>query len=159
MEKTDVTDAFWQDVKAAVPDAGETYGVRRLGANQRMAEIIYDLVKSGEKTGTFGLKMMHDRDPANTPSEGSTTVFVDFDGQPHAAVRVLSLTPTAYKDITEDHLVVEGPGARKLKTWQEIHWPHWTNLLAPHGLEPREDMTVMVERFELLYPPLDKTLG
>lgn len=152
MEKTDQTDAFWQEVKTAEPNVGDAYGVRRLGAHQEMSEIIYDLVKSGEKTGTFGLKHLQDRDPANTPMEGSYTVFVDFDGKPHAAVRVLSLTPTAYKDITEEHLVVEGPGAREVEQWRKIHWPHWTKLLAPHGLEPSEDMIVKVEKFELIYP-------
>ena len=79
---------------------------------------------------------------------------MDIDGAPHAAIRTDKLTPVAYKDITEDHLTVEGPGARKLEVWQNIHWPYWTSLLEPCGLEPSEDMIVMVEHFELLYPPV-----
>ena len=56
MEKTDQTEAFWQKVKEANPDAGDDYRVRSLGADQAMAEMLFDLIKTGDKSGTFGLK-------------------------------------------------------------------------------------------------------
>jgi uncharacterized protein YhfF len=59
-----------------------------------------------------------------------------------------SAAPLAYN-------AVEGPGARKLEVWQGIHWPYWTRLLEPHGLEPHEDMIIMVEHFDLVYPTPD----
>lgn len=152
MEKTDQTDAFWREVKATVPGVDDTYRIRRLGSTQEMSEALYDLIKNRDKTGTFGLKLLHDRDPANAPAVGSCTVFIDFEMKPHIAVKVMSLKPTAYEDITEDHLTVEGPGARVLKTWQDIHWPYWTKLLKPLGLEPSQDMIVMVEQFDLVFP-------
>jgi len=151
MEKTAATDAYWNAAKASSASIGEDYWVRRIGANKPVVDNILALVLSGEKCGTFGLKHLLDRQPGNGPTMGGEAVVVDMDGVPHAIVRTLQLTPVAYKDITEDHLTIEGPGARQLDRWQEIHWPYWSALLEPHGLEPSADMIVMVEHFELIY--------
>ena len=144
MEKTEQTDAVWQKVIEANPDAGEDYRVRSLGADQAMAEMLFDLIKTGQKSGTFGLKMMHDLDPANAPTVGRVTIMVDFNGKPHLAVKVVEVTPVAYKDITDDHVAVDGPTMRTVDAWKGIHWPFWTELLAKNGMEPSEDMIVEV---------------
>ena len=67
MEKTEQTDAFFEKVKEVDPDTGADYRVRSLGADKDMAEMLFDLIKTGNKSGTFGLKMLHDLDPANAP--------------------------------------------------------------------------------------------
>jgi uncharacterized protein YhfF len=153
MEKTDQTDAFWQNVISKVTGGVDDYWVRRIGGDPETVNIILGLILKGEKTGTFGVKILQERQPEITPTLNGTAVLVDIGGTPHAAVTTTQLTPVAYKDISEEHhLGVEGPGARKLDVWQSIHWPYWTRLLEPHGLTPREDMTIMVEHFELIYP-------
>jgi uncharacterized protein YhfF len=155
MEKTQATDTFWDDVKTSGADSGDDYWVRRIGGDPDSVDIILDLILKGEKCGTFGVKMLQERQPEITPTLGGVAVLVDFDGMPRAAIKTTQLTPVAYKDITEAHIAVEGPGARKLEVWQGIHWPYWTRLLEPHGLTPSEDMTVMVEHFDLVYPKSD----
>lgn len=152
MGKTDSTEKFWQAAKQSNVDLGDDYWVRRIGANKPTVDSILKLVLDGEKCGTFGLRWIQDRQPENTPKVGSDAVVVDMDDVPHAVVRTTRLTEVAYQDITEEHLVIEGPGARKLDRWQDIHWPYWTVLLKPYDLEPSEDMPVMVERFDLMYP-------
>ncbi len=152
MEKSDQTEAFWQKVKEVDPDAGDDYRVRSLGADQDMAEMLFDLIKTGNKSGTFGLKMLHDLDPVNAPTVGRVTIMVDFHGKPHLAVKVVEVTPVAYKDITDDHVSVDGPTMRTVEAWKGVHWPFWTALLTKHGLTPSEDMIVEVERFEQIYP-------
>jgi uncharacterized protein YhfF len=153
MEKSAATEAFWTIAKrSAAAAVGDDYWVRRLGNTQQTVDSILALVLKGQKHGTFGLKWLHDRDPALSPVLGGMAIMVDMDGTPHAIIKTTQATPVAYKDITEDHLSIEGPGARQLSRWQEIHWPYWQTLLAPHNLEPSEDMLVMVEHFDLVYP-------
>lgn len=156
MEKTVATDAYWNDAKTSGASIGKDYWVRRIGANKPIVDNILALVLSGEKCGTFGLKLLLDRQPGSAPTMGGEAVIVDMDGVPHGIVRTSKLTPVAYKDITEGHLTIEGPGARQLDRWQEIHWPYWSALLEQHDLEPSDDMMVMVEHFELIY---SKTLS
>lgn len=151
MEKTKETDAFWNAAKAAGVPLGDDYWVRRIGGNKETVDIILDLVLRGEKRGTFGVKLLQDRQPEITPSLGGEAVMVDMDGQPHGILKTKQLTPVPYKNISEEHLVIEGPGARKLEVWQDIHWPYWTSLLARHDLEPSQDMIIVVEHFDLVY--------
>lgn len=152
MEKTDKTDAFWDSAKASGVSVGDDYWVRRIGANKETVDNILKLVLDGEKCGTFGLKDLLDRQSGPGPVVGRDAVVIDMDGESHAIVKTTKLTPMAYQDIKEEHLAIEGPGARKLERWQDIHWPYWTNLLKPHGIEPSQDMIVMVEHFDLIYP-------
>ncbi len=159
MDKSDATDSFWTKAKKSGADVGDDYWVRRIGGDAETVNIIIGLILEREKCGTFGIKMLQDRNPAITPSLGSVAVLVDMDGKPHAAIKTTTITSVAYKDITEDHISVEGPVARKLEVWQNIHWPYWTRLLEPYGLEPyglepNGDMIVMVEHFDVVYPPL-----
>lgn len=154
MDKTEQTDAFFKNVKKQNPDIGDDYRVRSLGADQEMAEMLFDLIKTGNKSGTFGLKMLHDLDPVNAPTIGRVTVMVDFQGKPHLAVRVVEVTPVAYNNITDDHVSVDGPTMRTTEAWKSVHWPFWTDLLAKHGMKPSEEMIVEVERFEVIYTAL-----
>lgn len=152
MDKTPGTDAFWSAAKAAGASLGDDYWVRRIGGNRETVDIILDLVLKGDKCGTFGVRLLQERQPEITPTLGGDAVLVDMDGKPHGIIKTTQLTPVPYKDITEEHLGVEGPGARKLDVWQNIHWPYWTSLLEKHDLEPSEDMIIVVEHFDLMYP-------
>lgn len=150
MEKTDLTDAFWADVQKAVPNLPDDYRVRRASGNPKFAKIIMDLILTEKKRGLFGLKDLQDRQPEQVPVMGGVMVLVDYDGIPQGAVQTVKITPVAYKDINDEHLAVEGPDARKLEVWQKIHWPYWTQMLEPYGIEPSEDMIVVVEEFKLI---------
>jgi uncharacterized protein YhfF len=152
VDKTDATDAFWQRAKDAGANIGEDYYVRRIGGDPETTAIITDLVVKGLKRGTFGLQWLQERQPELRPDMDKDAMLINHDGVPQAIVKTTGLTPVPYGEITEEHLKVEGPGARELKRWQEIHWPYWTRLLEPHGLEPTQDMLVMVEHFDLVYP-------
>lgn len=151
MEKTDKTEAFWAEVKQAVPDAPQDYRVRQASGNPKFAKIIMDLIQTEQKRGLFGLKELQERDPDQAPTLGGGMVLVDIDENPCCAVKTVKITPVPYKDVNDEHLAVEGPAARDLKVWQKIHWPYWTEMLGHHGLSPSEDMIVVVEEFKLIY--------
>ncbi|MFL2770718.1 MAG: ASCH domain-containing protein [Rhodospirillaceae bacterium] len=152
VDKSEMTEAFWEDVKRSVPDAGNNYRARRASGNPDFAEIIMNLIITEKKRGLFGLQLLQERQPELAPTLGGVLVLVDFAGIPQGAVKTTKITPVPYKDINEGHLAVEGPDARKLRTWQDIHWPYWTQMLAPYGLTPNTDMIVIIEQFKLIYP-------
>ncbi len=151
MDHTAITDAFWGRVKDINSDVGDDYRVRRASGDPKFAPIIMDLILTEKKCGLFGLKHLQDRQPEQVPVMGGVMVLVDFDGTPRGAVQTVKITPVPYKDINDEHLAVEGPGARQIDVWQKIHWPYWTQMLEPFGLEPSEDMIVVVEQFKLIY--------
>lgn len=155
IEKTAATEAFWSRLKQAVPDAGpdagDEYRARYASGNPKFAEIIMDLILTEQKRGLFGLDLLQKAQPELAPTLGGVMMLVDYDGKPRGAVKTTDITPVPYKDITEDHLAVEGPDARTLSVWQKIHWPYWTQMLEPLGLKPSEDMIVIIEQFKLIY--------
>jgi hypothetical protein len=55
-----------------------------------------------------------------------------------------------YCDITEEHLLIEGPNARTLGVWKDIHWPYWSGLLEEASLAPSLTMPIVVETFALV---------
>ncbi|MEQ8735421.1 MAG: ASCH domain-containing protein [Rhodospirillaceae bacterium] len=152
MKKSPTTDSFWAQAQTTGVVSGDDYWVRRIGANKFVVDSILSLVLDGEKCGTFGLKWLHERQPETAPVLNGYAVLVNMDEAPKAIIKTTKITPVAYKDITEEHLVIEGPGARALDRWRDIHWPYWQELLKPYDLQPTQEMLVMVEHFDLVFP-------
>lgn len=145
-------DEFWQAARKAVPslpDGG--YKVRTFGRSAEMSAILVQLIASGEKTGTFALAAEYERNPSQRPAVGDHFVVTHFDGSPALVYRITEVATVPFRDIGPQHVEVEGPNARKVDVWRNIHWPYWGSMLRDWGLEPRDDMPVVFQRFELLF--------
>ncbi len=146
-------DTFWQAARAAVPSLPATgYKTRTFGRSAEMADILLALIASGEKTGTFALAAEYQRDSSAQPFQGDHFVVTWFDGRPALVYRVTEVATVPFSGIGPEHVAVEGPNARQVDIWRKIHWPYWSGMLHEWGLEPSEDMPVIFQRFELLYP-------
>lgn len=150
MEKTEQTDAFWESKNLIRGPANPIYSVRRIGGNNKTVNIILELIKTRQKTGTFGLKWLQDIKKQPAFEVGQYSVLVDMNHHPDALIRTTEINTINYCDISEDHLLIEGPNARTLEIWQDIHWPFWTDLLEQAKLVPSLAMPIVVEKFELV---------
>jgi uncharacterized protein YhfF len=150
MEKTLQTDAFWESNAPTTNGMSPNYSVRRIGGNVKTTNIILELIVGGHKTGTFGLKWLQDikRQPAF--SVGCYSVLVDINNFPNAIIQTTQIAIINYCDITEEHLLIEGPNARTLGVWKDIHWPYWSGLLEEASLAPSLTMPIVVETFALV---------
>lgn len=117
-----------------------------------MADVLIKLIASGDKTGTFALAAEYQRNPAQRPVLGDYFVVTHFDGSPALVYRITEVATVPFRDIGAKHVAVEGPNARNVEVWRKIHWPYWGAMLRDWGLPPQEDMAVVFQRFELLYP-------
>jgi len=63
-------DAFWAQARAARPQAGlaDHYQVRWIGLDAPSAHQIFDLIRAGDKTGTFTLPWIVERTGQPIPS-------------------------------------------------------------------------------------------
>ncbi len=146
-------ETFWRAARAVVPGLPATgYKTRTFGRSAEMANILVPLIASGEKTGTFALTAEYERDPAARPSKGDYFVVTWFDGRPALVYRVTEVATVPFSGIDLEHVAVEGPSARQVDIWRKIHWPYWSGMLREWGQEPSEDMPVVFQRFDLLYP-------
>jgi len=150
-------EAFWKacSEKITEPPADGFYRVRNFGDNEDMASLLLDLIVAGEKTVTFPTPWLYAGEREVTPVVGGYVVVTDFAGKPGALLRTTSMTTLPFHQITEAYTRFEGPGARSLQAWREIHWNFYTRVLKPTGRSPSLDMPVTAERFELVCTAAD----
>ncbi|MFQ5634885.1 MAG: ASCH domain-containing protein [Gammaproteobacteria bacterium] len=112
---------------------------------------VLDLIRAGDKTGTFTLPWIVDHTEQPTPAVGDAIILVDFDGHPHLLVRLTHIEEVPFGRIGTVHTAIDGTPVRDLAVWRPLHTKYWNGLLEPFGLAVSADMPVWVEKFELLY--------
>lgn len=143
-------DAFWTNAKIASPTLPDEYQVRWIGIDRETTLQVIELIRSGDKTGTFTLPWVVEHTEQTTPLVGDTIILIDFDGHPHLIVRLTHIETVAFGDITETHTAIDGPPVRDLSIWKPLHTDYWNGMLAPFGKRVSDAMPVWVEKFELL---------
>jgi len=145
-------DAFWTAARRARPEAGlsEHYTVRWIGLDDESTERVIDLIRAGDKTGTYTLPWIVEHTTHPTPAVGDAIILIDFGGHPRLIVRLTEIEQVAFGAITATHTAVDGTPMRDLTVWKPLHTKYWNAMLAPHGLTVGDDMPVWVEKFELL---------
>jgi len=142
--------AIWEDyrIRHDLPD-DTPFRMRRLGDDPRLCRLILDLIRRGEKTGTFTPVAFFDAAGESLPVAGEHYVLTDPDGRPDCVVRLTAATVKPLAEIGDDDLQVEGAALRRVDAWKKLHRQYWKERLASHGLVPDEDLPVLCQRFEL----------
>lgn len=145
-------DAFWADALARRPElaAGPGYQVRWIGLDRDSTEQIFELIESRDKTGTFTLPWIVERTGEPEPRAGDAIILIDFDGAPRMLIRLTEIHRIDFGAITAADVAVDGSPVRALEVWKPLHRRYWNPMLAPFGLEVRDDMPVWIEHFEHL---------
>lgn len=144
---------FVAAAEAARPDIKiDRYKVRSFGGSKAMADIIIPLILSGEKTGTFALGAEFESDPARAPHVGDWYVVTWWEGPPALIYRVTEVEVVPFEGINHEHVQVEGPNARDVKVWRDIHWPYFGGMMKKMGKEPSMQMPVYFHRYDVVHP-------
>ncbi len=146
-------DAFWAEAGAAHPGAALSadYHVRWIGLDRPTTQQIFDLVRSGDKTGTFTLPWIVARTDQPAPAVGDCVILIDFDGAPVMLVRLERVHEVAFGAITADDTAIDGSPVRDLAVWKPLHTQYWGALLQPFHLQVVPDMPVWVEKFSIVH--------
>jgi uncharacterized protein YhfF len=146
-------DAFWRSASEMLPDAvlSDDYQVRWIGLDDDTTREVLDLIRTGDKTGTFTLPWLIEKTGQPTPAVQDTIILVDFDGRPHLIVRLTAIEAVPFGKISAVHTAVDGSPVRDLSVWKPMHTQYWGDLLAPYDMSVSDEMPVWVEKFELLF--------
>ena len=143
---------YLAEVRTALPALDlRAVKVRTFGGSKAMADVIVPLIASGEKTGTFALEWEFADDPARAPQQDELYVVTDFEGHPVLLYRITHVETVAFEEIGPQHVAVEGPNARDVGVWRNIHWPYWGGMLKARGEEPSMRMPVIFQQFTVLH--------
>ncbi len=146
-------EAFWSSARQAVPELRTAAGCqwRWIGLDAPTTRQIFDLIRAGDKTGTFTLPWLVARGERPPPKVGDCLVLVDYDGTPTLVVRTRRVHTVAFGDMTNADTAVDGSPVRDISVWRPLHTAYWGAMLEPYGLAVSDDMPVVVEAFELLF--------
>ena len=154
-----VLDVFWNAAKKSLEQAEmpNGYEVRWIGLDAGSTAEVLDLIRAGDKTGTFTLPWIVARTDQPTPRVGAAIILIDFDGTPALLVRLTGIVEVPFGQITAEHTAIDGSPVRDLSIWKPMHTQYWNAMLAPFSLSVSENMPVWIEKFELLYPDSART--
>lgn len=143
---------FWAAAKRAVPSvSGDDYQVRWIGLDAESTRQIFDLIRTGDKTGTFTLPWIVERTGLPVPAPGDLIVLIDIDGRPVMVVRLTEVRRVIFGQVTARDTAIDGTPVRDPAVWKPLHTAYWNALLAPFGLSVSEDMPFWAEPFVLLF--------
>lgn len=140
-------DAFWAGFVAATGIDGE-HTAWGFGSDPETATELGLLVRDGPKRATASLRSAYEPGEA-LPAEGDMSVILDGAGAPLCVIRATDVEIRRFGDVDEEFAWTEGEGDRSLAHWRRAH----VEFFASQGVDVSDDDDVVLERFELLWPP------
>jgi uncharacterized protein YhfF len=117
-----------------------------------LADELLGLVLPGKKTGTATLVIELEREGDKMPEVGDYNIILDGRGKPAAIIRTTSVEIKPFNEVDEAYAYSEGEDDRTLESWEREHWKYWTRKGQKLGFTMKEDLLVICENFELVYP-------
>lgn len=91
----------------------------------------------------------HEGEPM--PQVGHLQVVTDWHGNPVCIVEISSVNTAKYCDVSAEFAAEEGEGDKSLQWWREAHWDFFSKEYAELGIEPTQEMMLVLERFKVVY--------
>jgi uncharacterized protein YhfF len=91
----------------------------------------------------------HEGEPM--PQVGHLQVVTDWHGNPVCIVEISSVSISKYCDVSAEFAAEEGEGDKSLQWWREAHWDFFSKECAELGIEPTQEMMLVLERFKVVY--------
>lgn len=119
--------------------------------DEKNANICSDLIRKGIKTATCSMKYWYDAEGEQMPTVGHLQVVTDWSGEPTSIIEVTSVEERKFCDVDAEFAAAEGEGDQSLDWWREAHWNYFSNECKDAGIEPTEEMMLVLERFKVVY--------
>ena len=151
---TDALDAFLAAATAATPGlelAPADVEIRWIGLDDESTRQIFELIRAGDKRGTFTLPWIVERTGTPVPRVGNHLVLIDMAGKPVLLTRVVRVDSAVFGQVEARHTVIDGSPVRDPAVWVPLHTLYWNQHLAPFGLVVSTDMPFWIEEFTLVY--------
>ena len=121
-------------------------------ADEYNANLCAELILRGEKQATCSMDYWYSRQGEQRPEVGHLQVVTNWDGEPVCIIEITSVSKCQYRDVTPDFAAAEGEGDKSLAWWRDAHWAFFSKECQELGIEPSEDMVLVLERFRVVYP-------
>lgn len=150
--RIDPVEAFWERFASATGVTAD-FDAWAFG-DENTPDLAYELaylVLHGPKRATTGL--YEDAVADNEmPTVGGYSVVLDGSGAPVCIIRTTEVDIVPFGQVDDGYAWDEGEGDRSLAFWRQAH----IDFFAQSGHTLQDDTLVVLERFELVWPPPDE---
>lgn len=153
MNRTPLTDWYWQDFTRRSGVCGRDYVPIRFGNSKRMADELLVLVLIGQKRATASLLREYPPGGDLLPREGDHVVICDGDDVPRAIYRSTEISIKRLDQADAGFAWDEGEGDRTLPDWYDGHVRYFRRQAAEEGFAFDPTILTVFERFTLVWPP------
>lgn len=146
--------AYWSDFCRATgrPADMACYEAFAFGDDEAMAEALGALVLQGLKRATAACLWAHEAEAKQLPQPGDLSIVTRWNGEPLCVIETRSVVVMPFSQVDADFAATEGEGDGSLTFWREAHRAFFTRECARLGRTFTEQMPVVCERFERVYP-------
>lgn len=148
---------FWQKAKQDTGIRGEFQDAWGFGDNPRLMDELLDLVLKGKKMATTTLVKEIELEGSPEPKVGEYNIILDGSGKPRAIIRTLSVRRVRFCEVDEEHAYWEGEDDQTLESYRREHIKYYRRRGESLGFAFSENMEVILERFEAVYPSRTST--
>lgn len=120
--------------------------------NQADADICAALVMSGRKRATTPSLWFFESRGLPSPRVGDLDIVTNWAGRAQCIIRTSAVSIVRFCDVTADHAMAEGEGDCSLESWRAVHRQYYQRELEGTKYVPSEDMPVVCQYFERIYP-------
>lgn len=107
------------------------------------------LVRDGPKRATAGLLAEYEAAGDPLPNPGDHSIILDGGGEPLCVIRTTQVEVRPLGEVDDAFAWDEGEGNRTLEWWRNAH----VRFFRREGWEVDDDSLMLLERFELVWPP------
>lgn len=121
--------------------------------NKSDANRLAKLVVSGQKKASSGLYQWYKDANTDLQNVGTKHIITDFEGKAQAIIEIRKVDTIAFNKISKVYAALDmGTSDKPLEKWKKAHWDFFESALKEEGKTPTEDMLVVCEWFETVWP-------
>lgn len=125
--------------------------------NKKDANRLAELTRIGKKRASSGLYVLYQQYNVELPKVGKKQIVTDFDGKAQAIIKTKSVATIPFIEISKEYAAWDmGTDIESLKKWRKAHWNFFKSVMEQNGKKPTEEMLVVCETFETIWPELIK---
>ncbi len=143
---------LWERYLAINPSATNYESWRFGGVEQGDTDLLVDLVLKRKKTATAGAYDCYIFENAQIPLIGGYNIILNSLDEAVCITKTVNVYIEHFKDVSKEHAQKEGEGDLSLTYWREVHKCFFKKELKEINKEFSNDMLVVCEEFECVYP-------
>lgn len=152
----DSVEKMWQfyieSISERIKSTNKRYEAWHFCMDEKNANELAVLVKSGIKCATTSLYYSYQLEGEALPEIGQHNIILNWDGIAQCIIKTVDIEVIPFKEVSENFAQIEGEGDGSLDYWKKVHKIAFENELASTKKKFSEDMLVVCEIFDLVYP-------